>query len=301
MGLEASFADLEDALSRTAGTLETKLGQMLPAVDGSYGRLAEAMRYAVLGGGKRLRPFLVVTSAQIFGVGRESAFRTAVAVECMHSYSLVHDDLPCMDDDDMRRGKPSSHKAYDEATAVLAGDALLTFAFEILGDEQTHPDPRVRSELMRSLAGAAGHLGMVGGQMLDLMAETVDLDLNAITRLQQMKTGALISFAAEAGAILARTDSQRRQALRFYAHDMGLAYQIADDLLDVDGDSATLGKTVGKDARAGKATLVSALGKERARTHAEMLTAQAIAHLEPFGDKAALLRALAQFAINRNR
>ncbi|MEX1147958.1 MAG: polyprenyl synthetase family protein [Sphingomonadales bacterium] len=301
MAVESSIADLKAALERTAEALQRKLNHLLPRADGPDGRLCDAMRYATLDGGKRMRPFLVVTSAEMFGVGREAALRTAAAVECLHSYSLVHDDLPCMDDDDIRRGKPATHKAFDEATAILAGDALLTLAFEILGDERTHPDPRVRAELMRSLAVAAGCRGMVGGQMMDLMAETQNFDLMTVTRLQQLKTGALISFAAESGAILGRTNGVKRQALRYYAHDMGLAYQIADDLLDVDGDEAVLGKTPGKDARAGKATLVSVLGKERARMQAEMLTEQAIAHLDPFDDKAALLHALARFAINRDR
>lgn len=300
MTAEATPAEFKAALERTATAVERKLDRLLPKPDGPEGRLAEAMRYAMLGGGKRLRPFLVVASADLFGVGRESSLRVAAAVECVHSYSLVHDDLPAMDDDDMRRGKPSTHKAFDEATAILAGDALLTFAFEIATDERTHPDPRVRVELARALSMAIGCHGMVGGQMMDLVGENAELDQNGITRLQQMKTGALISFAAEAGAILAHTNLVKRHALKFYAHDMGLAFQIIDDLLDVEGDSGTLGKTAGKDAKAGKATLVAALGKERARTQAEMLTKQAIEHLEPFGDKADLLRALAQFAINRD-
>ncbi len=300
MSRVATPADLDAALTETAKAIEAKLDRLLPKAEGPEGRLAEAMRYAAFAGGKRLRPFLAVASADLFGVGRENSLRVAAAVECVHTYSLVHDDLPCMDDDDMRRGKPSTHVAFGEATAVLAGDELLTLAFEIVSDERTHPDPRVRIELVRSLSRAAGFHGMVGGQMMDLMAESAELDVNAITRLQQLKTGALISFAAEAGAILAHTNSTKRHALRFFAHDMGLAFQITDDLLDVEGDSKTLGKTAGKDKKAGKATLVAALGKERARTQAEMLTEQAIEHLEPFGDKAALLRALARFAINRN-
>jgi farnesyl diphosphate synthase len=301
MTQDASQQELEAALARIAEAVEQKLDRLLPQVDGPEGRLAEAMRYAVFAGGKRLRPFLVVACADLFGVGRETSLRAAAAVECVHTYSLVHDDLPSMDDDDLRRGKPTTHVAFDEATAILVGDALQAMAFEILGDEKTHPDPRVRAEMMRSLAVAGGYHGMVGGQMIDLVAETTKMDVNGITRLQQLKTGALISFSAEAGAILGRADTVKRHALRFYAHDMGLAFQIADDLLDVVGDEVTLGKTPGKDAKAGKATLVAALGEERARTQAEMLTAQAIGHLEPFGEQAALLRALAQFAINRNK
>jgi len=297
----ASQKELEAALARIAEAVEQKLDRLLPKVDGPEGRLAEAMRYAIFAGGKRLRPFLVVACADLFGVGRETSLRAAAAVECVHTYSLVHDDLPSMDDDDLRRGKPTTHVAFDVATAILAGDALQAMAFEILGDEKTHPDPRVRAEMMRSLAVAGGYHGMVGGQMIDLVAETTKMDVNGITRLQQLKTGALISFSAEAGAILGRADAVKRHALRYYAHDMGLAFQIADDLLDVVGDEVTLGKTPGKDARAGKATLVAALGEERARTQAEMLTEQAIGHLEPFGEQAALLRALAQFAITRNK
>ena len=297
----ASQQALDAALVRIAGAVEHKLDLLLPKVDGPEGRLAEAMRYAVFAGGKRLRPFLLVTAADLFGVGRETSVRAAAAIECIHTYSLVHDDLPSMDDDDLRRGKPTAHLAFDEATAILAGDALQAMAFEILGDEKTHSDPRVRAEMMRSLAAAAGYHGMVGGQMIDLVAETTKMDVNGITRLQQLKTGALISFSAEAGAILGRADTVKRHALRFFAHDMGLAFQITDDLLDVVGDEMTLGKTPGKDARAGKATLVAALGKERARTQAEMLTEQAIGHLELFGEQAGLLRALARFAINRNK
>jgi len=301
MTQSASQKELEAALARGAEAVEQKLDRLLPQVDGPEGRLAEAMRYAVFAGGKRLRPFLVVACADLFGVGRETSLRAAAAVECVHTYSLVHDDLPSMDNDDLRRGKPTTHVAFDEATAILVGDALQAMAFEILGDEKTHPDPRVRAEMMRSLAVAGGYHGMVGGQMIDLVAETTKMDVNGITRLQQLKTGALICFSAEAGAILGRADTVKRHALRYYAHDMGLAFQIADDLLDVVGDEMTLGKTPGKDAKAGKATLVAALGEERARTQAEMLTAQAIGHLEPFGEQAALLRALAQFAINRNK
>lgn len=289
------------AMTATADAVEKMLNRLLPKAAGAEARLAEAMRYATLGGGKRLRPFLVVASADLFGVARDCSIRVAAAVECVHAYSLIHDDLPCMDDDDMRRGKPSTHKQFDEATAVLAGDALLTLAFEILSDERAHPDPNVRCELISGLSKAAGAHGMVGGQMIDLATENEVLDIMAITRLQQMKTGALIGFSAEAGAILGRAPAARRNALKGYAHDMGLAFQIADDLLDVEGDAATLGKTIGKDAKAGKATLVSALGIERARTQAEMLTQQAMRHLSQFGENGLLLREVAQFAIKRSK
>lgn len=289
------------AMTATADAVEKMLNRLLPKAAGAEARLVEAMRYATLGGGKRLRPFLVVASADLFGVSRDCSLRVAAAVECIHAYSLIHDDLPCMDDDDLRRGKPSTHKQFDEATAVLAGDALLTLAFEILSDERAHPDPNVRCELIRGLSKASGAHGMVGGQMVDLATENEMLDIMAITRLQQMKTGALIGFSAEAGAILGRAPAARRNALKGYAHDMGLAFQIADDLLDVEGDAATLGKTPGKDAKAGKATLVSVLGIERARMQAEMLTQQAMRHLNQFGENGLLLREVAQFAINRSK
>jgi farnesyl diphosphate synthase len=289
------------AMTASAEAVERMLNRLLPKVAGPEAGLAEAMRYATLGGGKRLRPFLVIASADLFGVARDCSLRVGSAVECIHAYSLIHDDLPCMDDDDMRRGKPSTHKQFDEATAVLAGDALLTLAFEILSDEKVHPDPHVRCELIQSLAKAIGAHGMVGGQMIDLTSENEALDIMAITRLQQMKTGALISFSAEAGAILGRAPVTSRNALRGYAHDMGLAFQIADDLLDVEGTPEMLGKTPGKDAKAGKATLVSALGIERARMQAQMLTQQSMRHLDHFGDKSALLREVALFAVNRDK
>lgn len=287
------------AMMTTADAVEKTLNRLLPKVAGPEARLAEAMRYATLGGGKRLRPFLVVASADLFGVARDCSLRVGAAVECVHAYSLIHDDLPCMDDDDMRRGQPSTHKKFDEATAVLAGDALLTLAFEILSDERVHNDPHVRCELVKHLARAIGAHGMVGGQMIDLASENAVLDVAAITRLQQMKTGALICFSAETGAILGRAPASSRNALRGFAHDMGLAYQIADDLLDIEGSSEVIGKSTGKDAKAGKATLVSALGLERARMQAQMLTQQAINHLDHFGEKGVLLREVAQFAINR--
>lgn len=292
---------IESALGEVARDVEKKLDRLLPPVAGPEGRLAEAMRYATLGGGKRIRPFLVVASADLFGVARDCALRVAAAVEAVHSYSLVHDDLPCMDDDDLRRGQPTVHKKYDEATAVLAGDALLTLGFEILGDAHTHADPRVRIDLVTGLAAAVGFHGMVGGQMIDLLAANMNLDLSGITRLQHMKTGALLSFSAEAGAILGRASQDKRLALKGYAQNLGLAFQIVDDLLDIEGNMETVGKAVGKDAAAGKATLVGALGVERARVQADMLIAQAIEHLEDFGGQATLLRGVAHFVINRNK
>jgi farnesyl diphosphate synthase len=217
----------------------------------------------------------------------------------VHAYSLIHDDLPAMDNSDLRRGRPTSHKRFDEATAVLAGDGLLTMAFEVLADPDTHGDPAVRIELVAALTAAAGAAGMVGGQMIDLIAEKQPLDIGAITRLQRMKTGALIAFSCEAGAILAKAAAELRLALRGYAHDLGLAFQIADDLLDIEGSSAETGKPVGADAAAGKATFASILGIERARAQAELLINQAVAHLDLFEERAELLRQVARFVVNR--
>jgi farnesyl diphosphate synthase len=260
----------------------------------------EAMRYSSLGGGKRLRAFFVLAGATLFKVAALSALRTASAIEFVHAYSLIHDDLPAMDNDDLRRGKPSCHKQFDEATAILAGDALQALAFEVLAHEDTHGDASVRAHLVADLARAAGAQGMVGGQMLDLLAETrPDLSIGAITRLQRLKTGALISFSCTAGAILGKASDPLRNALSAYAHDVGLAFQIADDLLDLEGTAAELGKTPGKDAAAGKATFVSILGLERARAQADLLARQAAAHLEPFGEAADLLRQAASFVVAR--
>jgi farnesyl diphosphate synthase len=291
--------DLPAAMAANARQVEETLDGLLPPAVDTEARLFEAMRYAALDGGKRLRPFLVVSSADIFGVSRTCSLRVGAALECVHCYSLVHDDLPAMDDDDTRRGKPTTHKAFDEATAILVGDALLTLAFEILSDPDTHADPAVRSTLVQSLARAAGGHGMVAGQMLDMIAETRTFDIGAVTRLQRLKTGALFAFACESGAILGRADESRRTALRAYAHDMGLAFQIADDLLDVEGSAEAVGKTVGKDTRAGKATFVSILGVERARNQARLLADQAIQHLGPFEDRADSLRAVARFVVDR--
>ncbi len=292
-------AALKQALIATSDAVERVLDPILQVPSGPEGRVVEAMRHSVFSGGKRLRPLIVLASAELFGVERVHALRVAAALECVHCYSLVHDDLPAMDDDDLRRGKPTVHVAYDEATAILAGDALLTVAFEILADEKTHPDPRVRIDLVRELALASGSQGMVGGQMIDLSASEISMDEHTIHRLQKMKTGALISFAAEAGAIMAHASKQAHASLQGYARDLGLAFQIADDLLDVEGTEEEVGKAVGKDKDAGKATLVSIMGVERARQQAQILSEQAIEHLSDFDDKALLLRAVAHFAINR--
>ncbi len=290
---------LEKALRDTAKEVESILDKILAVEDGHEARLFESMRYATLGGGKRFRPFLVAKSAALFAVSRIAALRVAAAVELVHCYSLVHDDLPAMDDDDLRRGQPTVHKQFDEATAILAGDALLTMAFEVLADRQTHENGSVRAELVSALAKASGAHGMVGGQMLDLAAESIELDMGGITRLQRLKTGALIAFSCEAGAILGRASAEPREALRGYAHDLGLTFQIADDLLDVEGTMEETGKAVGKDAAAGKATFVSILGVERARKQAKLLANQAVEHLAIFDKTADPLRAAANFVVER--
>lgn len=290
---------LHKALRESTHAVNQALEALLPEPDGLQARVIEAMHYTTFAGGKRLRPFLVVTGAGLFEVPRESALRAAVAVELVHTYSLVHDDLPCMDDDDLRRGMPTLHVEFDEATAVLAGDALLTLAFEVLASERTHADPAVRCELIAELARAAGTYGMVGGQMMDLLAENRELDEAAIKRLQGMKTGALFAFACEAGAILGEAAGEAREALSAYARDLGLAFQIADDLLDAEGSAEALGKAVGKDAAAGKATFVSLLGLKLARTEAERLASEAKQHLDLFAEDADLLRDVADFVIRR--
>jgi farnesyl diphosphate synthase len=292
--------DFEAALTFAASSTEHTMDRLLPKGDSDEARVFEAMRYSSLGGGKRLRAFFVLAGATLFKVGALPALRTASAIEFLHAYSLIHDDLPAMDDDDLRRGKPSCHRQFDEATAILAGDALQALAFEVLAHEDTHGDASVRAHLVSELARAAGAHGMVGGQMLDLLAETrPDLSIGAITRLQRLKTGALISFSCTAGAILGKASDPLRNALSAYAHDVGLAFQIADDLLDIEGTAAELGKTPGKDAAAGKATFVSILGLERARAQADLLARQAAAHLEPFGEAADLLRQAAKFVVAR--
>jgi farnesyl diphosphate synthase len=290
---------LEAALTEASKQIEDALVAHLPMPDGPEQRLTEAMRYATLAGGKRMRPFMVLQSASLFSVGASSAMRAAVAIEMVHCYSLVHDDLPAMDDDDLRRGRPTCHKQFDEATAILAGDALLTRAFRVLADPATHGDPMVRSELVLALSDAAGAAGMVGGQMLDLMAEKTPLDIGGITRLQRLKTGALIAFSAEAGAILGKAPMPARLALRAYAHDLGLAFQICDDLLDAEGSTEEVGKRTGKDAARGKATFVSLLGAERARAQARMLADQAAKHLDLFAEKADLLKDVARWVVDR--
>lgn len=299
--MSPSSLSLKPALDAIGEAMDSRFDRLLAVPGDARARLYEGMRHAVIGGGKRMRPLLVVASCDLFHVDRERALRVALAIEAVHVYSLVHDDLPCMDDDDLRRGKPTVHKAFDEATAVLTGDSLFAIAFELLADEATHEDPFVRSELVLELARAAGPAGMAGGQMMDLVAETEAFDLPTTTRLQQLKTGALIGFAVEAGAIMGKVGDATRLKLKGYARDLGLAFQIADDLLDVEGDAQAAGKALRKDAQAGKSTFVSLLGVERARSQAEMLIDQAIHHLQGFGREADLLRAIARFAIERDR
>lgn len=289
---------LKEAMDDCREKVNKTISSLLPQTDLAEAPLFDAMRYAVLSGGKRLRPFMVMEGARVFGVDAARARRVAAAAEFIHCYSLVHDDLPAMDDADMRRGKPALHKAYDEATAILAGDALLTLAFEVLADPETHEDPRVRVELMGLLAGAIGMHGMVGGQMLDIIGEKQEFDVGTISRLQRLKTGKLIAFCCEAGAILGKANPAHRQSLRNYAHDLGLAFQVTDDLLDVEGNVHHLGKPVNQDAK--KSTFVSAMGKEQARARAEMLANQAIMHLRTFDEgRVDLLKDLAMYVLER--
>ena len=292
---------LAAALARVTAEVEAALDDLLPPPAGPEARLVAAMRYATLGGGKRLRAFLAAETAALFGVDRRCAARVGAAIEMLHAYSLVHDDLPAMDDDDLRRGKPSTHKAFDEATAILAGDALQARAFEVLAEPDTHSNPEARCELVAALGLAAGARGMAGGQMIDMLAEGQALSVEQIVRLQALKTGRLIQFSAEAGGILGRAAPLQRMLLAAYGRDLGAAFQIADDLLDAEGTAAETGKTTGKDAAAGKATLLAALGPTRARAQADLLAAQAAGHLDSFGERAALLRELAGFVVARRQ
>ena len=291
--------NLETALKHASGLIDQKLEEFLVVPDAPEGRVIEAMKYTLMSGGKRLRAFLCVQTAKLFNVEEAHYARVATAIECAHSYSLVHDDLPAMDDDDMRRGRPSLHKAFDEATAILAGDALLTFAFEIIADKQTHPRKAVRLDLISGFSKALGARGMVGGQMFDLMSPGLELDAGALTRLQKMKTGALIEFSVDAGCIMGQVPDSIRSALNAYAHDIGLAFQIADDLLDVEACQDDIGKTPGKDEESGKVTFVSLLGLNRAKDQARILVEQAIGHLENFGSEADALREAAHYVIIR--
>ncbi len=291
---------LPEAFERIQADIDDTFDAFLPVPSDSRAQLVEAMRHAAIGGGKRVRPLLLTATAELFGVARTAAVNAACAVEAIHGYSLIHDDLPCMDDDDLRHGKPTVHKAYGEATAVLAGDALHALAFDILTQPDTSADPFVAAELVTCLARASGHEGMAGGQMMDMMAGETRYDLAQITRLQQLKTGALLAASVEMGAILGRVQPEGRGPLRAYARDIGLAFQIADDLLDVEGDQALAGKALRKDAGQGKATFVTLMGAEKARAQARLLVDQAAGHLTGYGEDAGVLRALAHYIVERD-
>lgn len=291
---------LKDALAQIAADIDQEFDALLQLPGDARDRLYAAMRHAAIGGGKRLRPLLVSATAALFHVDRTVALRVGTAVEAIHVYSLVHDDLPCMDDDDMRRGKPTVHRAFDDATAVLAGDSLHALAFEILANPQTHADPFVRGELVSTLALASGPEGMAGGQMMDIEAENAAFDLQTVMRLQALKTGALIAASVEMGAILGHIPPEGRTHLRGYARDIGLAFQIADDIMDVEGNPELAGKALQKDAEAGKGTFVSLMGLDRAKQQAEMLVAQANEHLSIYGAEADLLRAIANYITERD-
>ena len=291
-------ADLPRASAASAKAVDATLEAVLPRPHGPQGRVQEAMRYATFAGGKRLRPFLVLHSARLFGVDDSHALRAGAAIEVLHTYSLVHDDLPCMDDDDLRRGRPTTHIAFDEMTAVLAGDALLTIAFEILSDEKTHPDPAVRIALVARLAEASGHDGMIGGQVIDMIA-TQQFGADDIVNLQRLKTGQLFEFSCEAGPILGKASAEDRARLRAYAREMGVVFQITDDLLDVTSTAEKTGKAVGKDAEMGKATLVTLLGVDGARAEAQRRAQAAIAALGPYAARSPELSGLPLFLLDR--
>lgn len=295
----------DDVLDEAFATIQTQIDAafdvLLPVPADGRARLVEAMRYAAIGGGKRVRPLLLAETAGLFGVDRSAAIRAGCAIEAIHAYSLIHDDLPCMDDDAMRHGRPTVHIRFDEATAILAGDSLHALAFELLADPKMSGDPFVRAELVECLARASGHNGMAGGQMMDMAASGVHYDMAAITRLQQLKTGALLGAAVEMGMVLGRVPVEGRGSLRAYARDIGLAFQIADDLLDVEGDEDLAGKALRKDQGQGKQTFVTLLGADGARKQAQILADQAADHLQSQGERAAVLRMLAHFIVERDR
>lgn len=293
------MTSLKTALKEAAEAVNATMDRLIPKGDGEQGKLFEAMRYAGTNGGKRMRPFLVLQSSNLFGLTQQSALRVAAAVEFIHAYSLVHDDLPAMDNSYLRRGKPTTHVQYGEATAILVGDGLLTLAFEVLADFDTHPDPVVRANLIQALAKAAGPRGMVGGQMLDMLSGGRDLDMNEIVRMQRLKTGEIFAFACEAGAMMAKVPGRAKQCLSSYAHDLGLAFQITDDVLDAAGSTAETGKSVRKDAENDKPNFVTLLGVERAKFQAQMLAEQAVKHLDMFDERADLMRGLARYAVDR--
>ena len=291
--------DFPSRLASVAAEMENTLSSVLPEAEGHQSVIMDAMRYAALGGGKRLRPFLMIETTRMLDYTDKGVHIAAAALECLHVYSLVHDDLPCMDDDDLRRGKPTVHKAYDEALAVLAGDGLLTHSFELLAREDVHADANIRLALISGLAKAGGTRGMIGGQVIDISVSESDRDELLITQLQNLKTGALIEYAVTAGATLAGANATQHKTLQNYARDMGLAFQIKDDILDVEGDADIVGKAVGKDENLGKATFVSILGLEGARDKAAELGIRAKSHLEPFGKNAQTLCDTVDFVLNR--
>lgn len=301
MGLVLADDLLGRGLQRIQREIDVCFDAALSVPEDNRARLVEAMRHAAIAGGKRVRPFLLVTVAEMHNASREGAVRAGCAIEAIHVYSLIHDDLPCMDDDDLRHGKPTVHKAFDEATAVLAGDSLHALAFDMLSDTRTSPDPFIRAELVHALASASGHNGMAGGQMMDMVADGKSFDLHTVTRLQQLKTGALLGAAVEMGAIMGKVPEESRGYLRNYARDIGLAFQIADDLLDHEGDETKAGKALRKDEGQGKATFVSLMGPDKAREQARALSEQAVGHLSGHGEEADLLRALARFIVERDR
>ena len=296
---------LPPAIAASAKLVDATLDAVLPRPEGRQARVQEAMRYAITAGGKRLRPFLVLHSARLFGVDDSRSLRVGAAIEALHTYSLVHDDRPCMDDDDLRRGRPTTHIAFDEMTAVLAGDALLTIAFEILADARTHPSADVRCALIARLAEAAGHSGMIGGQIIDMLADTLRSEgggfgVEDVIDLQRRKTGQLFEFSCEAGPILGQADAETRARLKAYAEDMGVVFQITDDLLDVTSTAEKTGKAVGKDADMGKQTLVTLLGQAGARAEAEKRARRAVEALGPYAAKSPELSALPFFLLDRD-
>ncbi len=293
--------EFEKRLTDIADKVTVALDQLIPPAQGPEADLMRAMRHAALANGKRMRPFYVIETGAMFDAEEKALLRTAAALECVHTYSLVHDDLPCMDDDDLRRGQPTVHKAFDEATAVLAGDALLTLAFKIIASDETHSDPAVRVKLIERLADASGARGMVGGQMIDMLESQSPRDLNTITRMQRLKTGALISYSVEAAAILGKASDSARHSLAGFAQDLGLAYQIADDLLDATGDQEVVGKTLRSDLVAGKANFVTILGVDGARERVRLLAAQAKQHLAFFGEQANILLQSVDYVLDRTR
>jgi farnesyl diphosphate synthase len=291
----------EQRLNEVGDRITVAMDQLIPSASGPEAQLMRAMRHGALGQGKRLRPFITIEVGRMFGAQEKALLRAAAAIECVHAYSLIHDDLPCMDDDDIRRGQPTVHKAFDEATAVLAGDALLTLAFEIMASPETHRDALMRCKLIERLAQAAGPRGMVGGQMIDMKpeADAEEEPLQVLARMQRLKTGAMISYAGEAGALLGGATEAERQAIAGYTNDLGLAFQIVDDLLDVEGEAETLGKAIEKDKDAGKVNFVTFLGVDGARARVRLLAAQAKQHLAPFGTRASLLLQTVDFVLNR--